>query len=85
MLVGIGNVELDLREAQLEAQDLTLTVVLGIGDVRVIVPRHVEVELSGLVLIGGKREQGSDEPVPGAPLVRVRVVGLVGDLKVDRR
>jgi hypothetical protein len=53
--------------------------------VTVIVPRHVEVELTGLVLIGGKHERGSEEPVPGAPLVRVRVVGFVGEVKVDRR
>jgi hypothetical protein len=85
VLVGIGDVELDLREAQLAAQDLTLTIMLGIGDVTVIVPRHVEVELTGLVLIGGKHERGSEEPVPGAPLVRVRVVGFVGEVKVDRR
>lgn len=85
VVVGIGDVELDLREAQLEGRDLTLTVVLGIGDVTVIVPRHVEVELSGIVLIGGKHERGGEEPAPGAPLVRVHVVGLVGELKVDRR
>jgi hypothetical protein len=45
-------------------------VVLGIGGVTVIVPRQVEIELSDIVLIGGKHERGSEEPVKGPPLVR---------------
>ena len=48
-------------------------------------PHHVDVELSGIVLIGDKAEQGSEELVaPAAPRVHVRVFGLIGDLKVVR-
>ena len=84
VVVGIGDVELDLREAQLEAEEVTVTIFLAVGDVTVIVPRHAEVDLSGFVLVGGKHERGSEEPVPGAPLVHVRVVGLIGEVKVVR-
>lgn len=44
-----------------------------------------ELELSGLMLIGKKGEVGSDTPPrAGAPFVRVRLIGLIGEAKVRR-
>lgn len=63
-----------------------MTVVQLIGDTTIVVPHHVDVELSGLLLIGEKSDQGSEEDMaPSAPRVRVRVFGLIGELKVVRR
>ena len=86
VLTGIGSCVLDLREAELAGDQVVVTVVLLIGDTTVIVPKHVEVELSGVVLVGGKHERGAaEELAPGAPLVRVRAFGLIGEVKVVRR
>jgi predicted membrane protein len=65
---------------------VTVTVVQLIGDTTIVVPHHVDVELSGLLLIGEKSDEGSEEDMgPSAPRVRVRVFGLIGELKVVRR
>jgi hypothetical protein len=86
VVMGIGDCELDLRHAELDGEEATVTVVQLIGDTTIVVPHHVDVELSGLLLIGEKSDQGSEEDMaPSAPRVRVRVFGLIGELKVVRR
>ncbi|MGH3049913.1 MAG: DUF1707 SHOCT-like domain-containing protein [Gaiellaceae bacterium] len=86
VVLGIGNCELDLREAELEGDEIEVTIAQLIGDTTLIVPKHVEVDLSGILLIGSKHERGeTEELAPGAPLVRVRVFGLIGEVKVVRR
>ena len=86
VVMGIGDCELDLRQAELDGEDVTVTVVGLISDTTIVVPHHVDVELSGAMLIGDKSLDGSDEDlVPSAPRVHVRVFGLIGDLKVVRR
>jgi len=86
VVMGIGDCELDLRQAELDGEEVTVTVVQLIGDTTIVVPHHVDVELSGLLLIGEKSDQGAQgDIVPSAPRVHVRVFGLIGELKVVRR
>jgi hypothetical protein len=86
VVMGIGDCELDLRQAELDGEEATVTVVQLIGDTTIVVPHHVDVELSGLLLIGAKSDEGSEEDIaPSAPRVRIRVVGLIGELTVVRR
>lgn len=86
VVMGIGNCHLDLRQAELDGEDVTLTITQFIGDTTIVVPQHVDVELSGLVLIGGKSLAGSDEELqPAAPRITVRAFGLIGEVKVVRR
>lgn len=85
VVLGIGSCKLDLRQAEIADEEVTITIFHGIGDTLVTVPEGVEVELSGLMLIGNKREVGSDTPArAGAPFVRVRLIGLIGDAEVRR-
>ena len=86
VVIGIGDCELDLRQAELDGDDVTVTVVQVIGDTTIVVPHNVDVELSGLLLIGDKSDEGSEgEVAPSPPRVRVRVFGLIGELKVVHR
>jgi hypothetical protein len=86
VVMGIGDCELDLRQAEVDGEEATVTIAQIIGDTTIVVPRHIDVELSGMFLIGDKSLTGSEEDVPpGAPRIRVRVFGLIGDLKVVRR
>ena len=86
VVMGIGDCELDLRHAELDGEEVSVTVVQMIGDTTIVVPHHVEVELSGLLLIGEKSDEGSEEDMaPSAPRVHVRVFGLIGELTVVRR
>jgi hypothetical protein len=85
VVMGIGDCHLDLRTAELDGDEVTITISQIIGDTTVVVPRHVDVELSGFFLIGDKSLRGSEEDLPpAAPRVHVRAFGLIGDLKVVR-
>ena len=86
VVMGIGDCELDLRQAELDGDQVTVTVVQLIGDTTIVVPKHVEVELSGVLLLGEKSDQGAEgDVVPSTPRLRVRVFGLIAELTVVRR
>jgi Cell wall-active antibiotics response LiaF, C-terminal len=76
-LTLFGNVDLDLRQATLE-RDVVTVVALGMfGAIDVYVPEGVEVDLHGFALGGHKRARGNDPPPhPGTPLVRVFAVSI---------
>jgi hypothetical protein len=83
-LLGIGDLELDLRGAVIDDPEPTITVAALIGDVTVVVPEGVAVEVSGFVVIGDRRDDAADAPLhPGAPVVHLRVVGLIADVRVQ--
>lgn len=85
VVMGIGDCHLDLRMAELDGDDVTVTISQIIGDTTIVVPRHVDVELSGFFLIGDKSLTDSEEELPpAAPRVHVRAFGLIGDVKVVR-
>jgi hypothetical protein len=84
-LTIFGNVDLDLRQATLERDVITI-VALGIfGTIDVYVPAGVEVDLHGLAIGGHKRAQGSEPPPrPGTPLVRVFAISVFAGIDVWR-
>jgi hypothetical protein len=83
-LALIGDCSLDLRRADVEGRELRITAIAVIGDVRVIVPPGVAVELEGISLLGDKRFRvgAVPAPPPGAPRVRVTAYAVVGDVTV---
>ena len=85
VVMGIGDCHLDLRTAELDGDAVRVTISQLIGDTTVVVPRHVDVELSGFFLIGDKSVVGSEEELsPVAPMVHIRAFGLIGEVKVVR-
>jgi Cell wall-active antibiotics response 4TMS YvqF len=86
-LVGVlGGREIDLREAEIDPDGVTINVIGLIGGTHVIVPDGVNVEVSGFSGFGGRRIDSRAEPGPsGARVVRLRVFGIVGGLKVESR
>lgn len=81
-----GSVTLDLRDALIADDEVTVQAISAFGSVDVIVPEGVEVDLTGLALFGSKRTQGEPGTLrPGAPLVRVNAVVLFGDANVRVR
>jgi uncharacterized protein DUF1707/cell wall-active antibiotic response 4TMS protein YvqF len=83
-LALIGDCTLDLRQAEVEGGELRITAIAVIGDVRVVVPPGVAVELEGISLLGDKRYRVGEVPAPppGAPRVRVTAYAMVGDVTV---
>jgi len=83
----MGGVDLDLRDATIEEDELVITAVAVMGGIDVIVPEGVEVHLSGFAVMGGNDQQFGSTPVrPGTPVVHVRAFSLMGgvDVKVKR-
>jgi hypothetical protein len=79
----MGGANLDLRRAQLEQPEVTINVVSIMGGTNVVVPERVQVELTGVALMGGKfYRPGKESPPPEAPVVRVRAFGFMGGVSV---
>jgi DUF1707 SHOCT-like domain len=80
-----GNVDLDLRQATLEGEVITIVGFAAFAALDVYVPEGVEVDLHGLTLLGHKNARGSDvPPLPGTPLVRIYAFGIFAGIDVWR-
>lgn len=78
-----GDAVLDLREAVFTSDEVVITTAGVFGDVKVIVPPGVYVELSGMTIFGDhKQDHRPGTPPPGFPRVRVDGYSAFGDVKV---
>jgi hypothetical protein len=79
----MGDVTLDLREAEVRGNVVDIVATCVMGDVKIIVPDGVDVELSGFAIMGDKKVKVIEAP-PGqnAPIVRVKAYVVMGDVKV---
>ena len=76
----MGGAVVDLQREDLpERVDVHAVAVMG--GIEVLVPRGVEVQLSGLSVMGG-RDKRLDPPRPGAPVVHLRAYALMGAVEV---
>jgi Domain of unknown function (DUF1707)/Cell wall-active antibiotics response 4TMS YvqF len=86
-----GEVVLDLRQAILQSQRVTvLATVLG-GTLQLIVPEGVVVETTGTAVLSRQSGQGqpvrpprTGPPQPELPVIEVRTIGLGGRVKIIR-
>jgi DUF1707 SHOCT-like domain/Cell wall-active antibiotics response LiaF, C-terminal len=82
----MGGAELDLRHAELESLDSTITVVAVMGGAEIIVPEGVDVDVSGFAFMGGKEfKPGQTVPPPTAPSIRIRAYAVMGGVEVRIR
>jgi Domain of unknown function (DUF1707)/Cell wall-active antibiotics response 4TMS YvqF len=80
-----GNIDLDLRQATLQGDVITIVAVGMFGTFDVYVPEGVEVDLHGFALGGHKRANGNDPPPrPGTPLVRVFAISIFAGMDIWR-
>jgi hypothetical protein len=81
----MGGSDLDLCDVELAHPITQLNVysVMGSGQIRV--PNGVDVQVSKLALMGGNDVRlGDDVPPPGAPLIRIRLVSIMGGCSIRR-
>ncbi len=82
----LGGCHIDLRQAEIADDGITITRFGLIGGTHAIVPDGVAVRVGGFSVLGGRRVDSRADPgPPGAPLVLLRVFGLVGGVKVESR
>src|SRR5438552_2375302 len=81
---AFADVDLDLREAEIEKPRTVVTVMPVFGNVDVYVPEGVNVDVGGVMIVGRRREWGRDLASAGSPTIRVRVLGVFGTADVWR-
>jgi Domain of unknown function (DUF1707)/Cell wall-active antibiotics response 4TMS YvqF len=79
----MGDVVLDLREAEVRTNEVDIVATSVMGDIKIIVPDGVDVELTGMSIMGDKKVKVVEAP-PGqnVPVVRVRGYAIMGDIKI---
>ena len=79
----MGGSDLDLNRAELSDQVTTMTVISIMGGSEIHVPRGVEVRVSKFALMGGNDVSLDDDPPPpGAPVIRIRMLSIMGGSNV---
>jgi Domain of unknown function (DUF1707)/Cell wall-active antibiotics response 4TMS YvqF len=82
----LGGIDLDLREAEIESAESTLTIYTVLGGVDISVPDGVDVDVQGLSILGGKNVRTGRRPgAPGAPRLTIRAYTFLGGLSVKAR
>ena len=89
----MGGIDIDLREASLEAEHTTIVAVALMGGIDILVPDDLHVEIDGVGLMGGfgedlgtwRKDPRTVRPAPpGAPVVRVTGLALMGGVGIRR-
>jgi len=80
----MGGIELDLTEARYGAAEVTINVVAIMGGIEITVPDDVGVIVEGIGVMGGFTEPATTVAPPGAPIVRVTGLALMGGVDVKR-
>jgi hypothetical protein len=83
-VTAFADVDFDLREATIDRPETTMAVLAFCGNIDVYVPEGVNVDVTGLTLVGHRRDWGNDVTAPDAPTITVRVTGLFSTVDVWR-
>src|SRR6201996_4101227 len=81
---AFADVDFDLREATIDRPQTTMAVLAVCGNIDVYVPEGVNVDVTGLTLVGHRRDWGSDATAPDAPTITVRAAGVFGTIDIWR-
>ena len=80
-----GDVVLDLRQAQVTAGEVTIDAGTIFGDVDLLVPEGVVVDVRSRTFFGDIRQEAGDAGPPGAPGIILVGGSFFGDVKVRAR
>lgn len=84
-VVVMGGGEIDLREARFEDRDVVVRCFALMGGVSVLVPPDVEVNVTGIGIMGGFDQKATGDGAPGAPRVTVTGLAIWGGVGVERK
>jgi hypothetical protein len=79
-----ADIDLDLRQAEIDDPETTITALAVFGNIDVYVPEGVNVDVQGLTVFGRRREWGRDIAPRDAPTIQIRVLGVFGTIDVWR-
>ena len=78
----IGDVVLDLRQAEVVSSEVEIEAKTVLGDVVLLGPEGVEVEIRGSTLLGDTKQDTGHIGAPGAPRVVLTARTVIGDVRV---
>jgi hypothetical protein len=78
----MGNSTIDLRDAVLSSPEIEIVVLCLMGNTHVLVPDGVDVDVGAFALMGNKFDRTRGLPRPGAPVVRIEGLVMMGNLTV---
>jgi len=77
-----GDCVLDISEATIDRSEVVISAVSMFGNIQIIVPEGIEVDMQGLALFGDRSQQSNGPTLPGSPVVVVRALAIFGDVRV---
>jgi hypothetical protein len=81
----MGGSDLDFNDAELADDVVELTVVAFMGGADIRVPEGLNVELSEFAFMGGNgADLGNEQPDPGGPTMRIRLISIMGGIDIKR-
>jgi hypothetical protein len=81
----MGGSDLDLNDAELADEVVTITVVALMGGADIRVPEGLNVDLTDFAFMGGNSSNlGNERPDPGGPTLRLKVISIMGGTDVKR-
>jgi class 3 adenylate cyclase len=82
----MGGCDLDLRRAEIEGPEVTISAVAFWGGIRITVPEGFDVELRGFSFMGGRSLRLKDVArIPGSPVIIVKGYSVMGGIDVRSR
>ena len=83
----MGGCELDLRNAEIDGDEVVINCFSLMGGIEIIVPEGISVDFSGIPLLGGTECRiNPDAPIlPGSPRIVVRALAVMGAVEVFSR
>lgn len=85
-LAIMGECEIDLREAIFTGERIEFNAVAVMGEIRIVVPEGMDVDMSGFSFMGENECRPSREgELPGMPDLHVRAFSLMGRVEVVAR
>ncbi|MDQ3627406.1 MAG: DUF1707 domain-containing protein [Actinomycetota bacterium] len=82
----MGGVNLDLTDARLQTHEVTIRAWTIMGGIDIVVPEDMAIVVDGVGFMGGfeQNHRNVAQPPPGAPVVRVTGLALMGGVTVKR-
>lgn len=82
-LAIMGGAQIDLRGAEITADEVHITAVAIMGGIEITVPEGVGVTMDGIPIMGGRGMRVKDvPPLPGAPHIYVHAFPIMGGVQV---
>ena len=82
----MGGVTLDLRDAEIAGDEITIRCFAIMGGIEIIVPEGIEVHENGIPFMGGFDNKTANVPIlPGSPVVKITGLAMMGGVDIKSK